>query len=206
MSIKHLIQSHQHTDFPQFMSWNLDPAANMFRPNGMEFDDSNASYDFGNGFAIQLDTVGRRLSLHQASRDDIDLNFWTDDALLLAMNKDDVANPTHAAIRIELPHGVRGVGAFVSGFALGIPTSREQTPFVAQMWLRLSGSPNYSLPMVKAGINGRTLPGNSPPTAPFVGARTTGNAEIAEACFDVSLFGNQRFTHIAISDLWMLRS
>jgi len=208
MTVKNLVQVDTHTLFTHIISWNINPETGQLRPPRTVFNAGNSRLDFGDGFVVRLDTSGRQITLHEASRNDVDLNFWTGDALLVAVNPDDVPDPSHAVIRIHLPPGVRGVGAFVSGYTQGIPTRTVQTPFIAQLWLRLGGAPQgeFSLPMVKSGINGSVLSTRSPPTAPFVGARALGQAEIAEACFDVSLLGNRRFTHAAISDLWLLRS
>jgi hypothetical protein len=203
MALENLLQLSGPTDFTHKVDWSVDPFDDTIIPSGTPIVQSNARYEYADGFAVAIGTAGRTIKLARASGGDIDLNFTLNSALLVAANPDDVDSDDHAAIRISLSPGVSAVGAYVSGYRKGASTQNEQDVFIAEMWLRLAGG-SVALPCAKGGSNGSTRPQNQAPTAPFVGAKSTG-ADIREVCFDVSLFGKRRFDFVVIGDLWLVR-
>ncbi len=204
MSVENLNVLASHANFTHKVDWGIDPYDDTPIRSGTMFRPSNASYEYSDGFVATINTNDRLIELGRASAGDVDLNFSVNSSLLVAVNPDDVSQPNHAAIRILLPSGVRGVGAYVSGYRKGVSTQTEQDFFIAEMWVRLADS-DAVLPCVSAGRNGYTRPEGQPPTAPFVGAEST-VADIVEVSFDVSLYGNKRFDFVAISELWLIRS
>lgn len=203
MSLINLNSLTSPADFTHKVDWAVDPFDNTPLRSGMSFRPSNASYDFGGGFVVEINTQGRSIALGRARAGDVDLNFSFNSSMLVSANPDEVDAEENAAIRINLSPGVRGVGAYVSGYRKGVSTQTEQDFFVAQMWVRLADY-DAALPCASAGVNGHARLAGEPPSAPFVGVKSTAG-DILEASFDVSLFGNNRFDYVAISDLWLIR-
>lgn len=141
------------------------------------------------------ETGAPTVKLRQCGNNDVPVNLWQDDYLLLADDTDASTDPASAPITLTFPQPLRAVGAYV---VLGGKEEIVGLPFDAVMWVEDDNG--NQTPIHGAGTVGTTLPPRSPATAAFVGARGTSGSRIRKVYFDATLAGS--FSTLGVSRLF----
>ena len=180
----------------------VDPATHAFVPSNAFVSRVAWNYLLDDTVQIVVNEAGPRVRRRDCSNVDFDCNFWQGDAILVAADPSPSSDVLQAPLRLKFSHGVRAVGAWV-GVAPKDPfdTAFFDQPLIAAIWVALQANPIIWHLVSANGWTGHVSPVGSPLSAPFVGARATGNERIVEVRFDASLIGNRRYDKIALSEL-----